>query len=131
MAVWRYSLFLWLRLAQLESEHPWSKTNLASAAITLSKKGMLLQDAFGEKNYGVSGVTSSLTLTELFLNNRQSTLSCPAAHNSGSTEDQNTSNRREAVISLTELCILLCSSVRKAATCPVKAFGWEEQCDCS
>lgn len=123
MTVWRYSLFLWLHLAQLESEHPWLKTNLASAAITLSKKGVLLQDAFGGKNYGVSGVISSLTLTELFLNIRQSTLICPAAHNSGSTEDQNTSNRRGVVISLTELCILLWPSVRKAATCPAKPLA--------
>lgn len=86
MTVWRYSLFLLLYLAQLKSEHPWLKTSLASTLITLSKKGVLLQYAFGGKNYGVSGVVSSLILTKVFLNKRRSTLSCAAAHNPGSTE---------------------------------------------
>lgn len=115
MTVWRFSLFLWLYLAQLESEHPWLETSLASAAITLSKKGVLLQDAFGGKHNGVSGVISSVTLTKLFLNKRQSTLSCLAAHNLGSIEFQNTYSSRGVVIPLTALCILLCSGVRKAA----------------
>lgn len=59
MTVWRYSLFLWLYLAQLESEHPWLETSLAPAALTLSKKGMLLQDAFGGK------ITVSVELSPL------------------------------------------------------------------
>lgn len=59
MTVRRYSLFLWLYLAQLESEHPWLETSLAAAALTLSKKGMLLQDAFGGK------ITVSVELSPL------------------------------------------------------------------
>lgn len=86
MTVWRYNLFLWLYLAQLESKHPCLKTSLAPAELTVSKKGVLLQ--FWWENYGVHGVIFSLTLTKLFINKRQITLSCPAAHNPGSTEDQ-------------------------------------------
>lgn len=92
-----------------------------TCSINFGQKGCVAPRCLWWEKNDLSGVTSSPTLAKLHINKRQCTLSCPVAHNPGSMEDQNTHNRRVVTLSHLQHCILLCFSVRKAATCPAKS----------